>query len=106
MLHIGHAGRAARLLPRRLAPARPGGLRDDPRPLVRRRPGPAAGVAARGRDGPGRDRRVPPERRHRGPVREQTGLVAVMLVVGAAILWLAERVGLALEGRRATSPFR
>ena len=64
----GHAGRPARLLPRGLGASDPGRARGDTRPLVRRRPGPPARLAARRRDHPCRARRPPAQRPRRGTV--------------------------------------
>ena len=85
------ARRAARLLPGGLAPARPGRVRDHPRPLVPWRPGPEARVAAGRRDHPGRHRRLPVQRRHRDrspPDRPRRRACSSSV---AAILWLADR---------------
>ena len=71
----------------RLVPAGFATIRDR---SFARRPGPAAGVAARRGDHPGGDRRLPLQRRHRDAV-PRAGLVAVTLVVGGVILWLADR---------------
>ena len=43
--------------------------------------------------GPGGDRRAPAQRRHRETRSGQVGLVAVALVVGAGIIWVADRWG-------------
>ena len=92
MLHIGTLAGAAGLLPGGLVPARSGRLRGNPRPIVPGRPGPAAGVAAGGRHDPGGDRRFPAQRPDRDGFRD-VGLVALTLVRGAVILWLADRWG-------------
>ena len=82
-----------------------GRLRGDPRPLVPGRSGPSAGLAAGGRHDPGRARRVPLDDPFENAIREP-GLVAVTLVIGAAVLWLADRWGGPDEGRRRTSRSR
>ena len=57
-----------------------------------RRPGPPARLAAGPVHGSRRGDRRPPQR-HRGVDVPPAGLVAVMLVIGAGILWLADRWG-------------
>ena len=68
MLHIGHPGRPARLLPGGLVAPRPGRARGRARSLVPGRPGPAAGLAAGRLDDPGRARRPAVQRPHRDHV--------------------------------------
>ena len=93
MLHIGHAGRAARLLPGRLAAA--GAGRVCRRSAIARS-GPIRTAAWRGSWSRRRSRPRSPAScsttSSRPPFRE-VGLVAVTLVVGAVILWLADRWG-------------
>ena len=93
ILHIGTLARAAPLLPLRLAAARaavPGHAFATAR-------WPATRTAVSRCSWP--SRRFPPcvlgflLHDLEDVIREQVGLVAVMLVVGAAILWLAERPG-------------
>ena len=98
----GHAGGAADLLPDRpvAVPRRVAGL--DPRPPDRRRPQPADRLAARHL---GRSRRpslgAAFESTFDTTFREQIAWIAVFALVGAALLWLAERWGTRTRGLEA-----
>ena len=94
MLHIGTLVALLIYFRRRLAAAARRRSSRAPRPLAGGDPDRRLAGAARRRDRPGAHRRVPAPRLE-DAFREQIGLVAVLLVVGAAILWLAERIGLA-----------
>ena len=94
MLHVGHARwRCSSTSATDWLRLRPGRLRDHPRPLVPRRPGPPARLAARRGDDPGGASPASSSTTSSRSASAQPGLVAVMLVVGAVILWLADRWG-------------
>ena len=65
MLHLGTLAALLIYFGRDWLRIVPAGLRDHPRSLVPRRPGPTPGLAARRSHDPGRDRRGPVQRRHR-----------------------------------------
>ena len=101
MLHVGTLAALLVYFRADWVAARAGRLRDDPRSLVRGRPGPSRSPGCSSpRPIPAAIAGVPPQRRRSRTAVREVGLVAVMLVVGAVDPVARRPLGRRARGRR------